>query len=38
VDGIEHDKFKDACIAMGLLVNDNEWHEALEEVGLSSLR
>jgi hypothetical protein len=24
VDGIEHDTFKDACIAMGLLVDDNE--------------
>ncbi len=26
VDGIEHDTFKDACIVMGLLTNDNEWH------------
>ncbi len=24
VDGKEHDTFKDACIAMGLLVDDNE--------------
>ncbi len=24
VDGTEHDTFKDACIAMGLLTNDNE--------------
>jgi hypothetical protein len=24
VDGREHDTFKDACIAMGLLANDNE--------------
>jgi len=31
MDGIEHDTFKDACIAMGLLVDDNEWHQALEE-------
>jgi hypothetical protein len=30
MDGIEHDTFKDACIAMGLLVNDNEWHQTLE--------
>jgi hypothetical protein len=34
VDGIEHDTFKDACIAMGLLANDNEWHQALEKAGL----
>jgi hypothetical protein len=33
VDGIEHDTFKDACIAMGLLTNDNEWHQALEDAG-----
>ncbi len=26
VDGREHDTFKDVCIAMGLLVDDNEWH------------
>ncbi len=25
VDGRKHDIFKDACIAMGLLVDDNEW-------------
>jgi len=34
VDGTEHDTFKDACIAMGLFVDDNEWHQTLEEVGL----
>jgi hypothetical protein len=34
VDGREHDTFKDACIAMGLLVNDNEWDQVLEEVGV----
>jgi hypothetical protein len=34
VDGTEHDTFKDACIAMGLLVDDNEWHQALEAAGL----
>ncbi len=37
VDGIEHDTFKYACIAMGLLVDDNEWHQALEEAGLWAL-
>jgi len=31
MDGIEHDTFKDACIAMGLLADNNEWHQALEE-------
>jgi hypothetical protein len=34
VDGIEHDTFKNACIAMGLFADDNEWHQALEEAGL----
>jgi hypothetical protein len=37
MDGTKHDTFKDACIAMGLLANDNEWHQALEEVGLWAL-
>jgi hypothetical protein len=37
MDGIEHDTFKDACIIMGLLTNDNEWHQALEEAGLWAL-
>jgi hypothetical protein len=31
VDGREHDTFKDACIAMGLLANDYEWDQTLEE-------
>jgi hypothetical protein len=34
MDGTEHNTFKDACIAMGLLADDNEWHQALEEAGL----
>ncbi len=34
VDGTKHDTFKDACIAMGLLEDDNEWHQALEETGI----
>ncbi len=38
VDGIEHDTFKDACIAMGLLVDDNEWNQALEEASLWASR
>jgi len=37
VDGREHDTFKDACIAMGLLVEDNEWHQALKEAGVWAL-
>jgi hypothetical protein len=31
VDGKVHDTFKDACIAMGLFADDNEWDQALEE-------
>jgi hypothetical protein len=38
MDGTEHDTFKDACIAMGLLIDDNEWHQALEEVSLWASR
>jgi hypothetical protein len=34
MDGKEHDTFKDACIAMGLLANDNERHQALEEASV----
>jgi hypothetical protein len=34
VDGTKHDTFKYACIVMGLFVDDNEWHQALEEAGL----
>jgi hypothetical protein len=34
MDGREHDTFKDACIAMGLLADNNEWHQAFEEAGV----
>jgi hypothetical protein len=34
VDDKKHDTFKDACIAMGLLADDNEWDQALEEAGV----
>jgi hypothetical protein len=34
VDGRNHDTFKDACIAMGLLAYDNEWDQALEEASV----
>jgi len=34
MDGKVHDTFKDACIAMGLLADDIEWDQALEEVGV----
>jgi hypothetical protein len=34
VDGKMHDTFKDACITMGLFVDDNEWDQALEEAGV----
>jgi hypothetical protein len=38
MDGTKHDTFKDACIAMGLLADDNEWHQALEEASLWASR
>jgi len=38
VDGIKHDTLKNACIAMGLLVDNNEWHPALEEASLWASR
>ncbi len=38
LDGTKHDTFKNACITMGLLEEDNEWHQALEEVGIWGLR
>jgi hypothetical protein len=34
MDGTEHHTFKDACIAMSLFADHNEWHEALEGVVL----
>ncbi len=34
MDGREHDTFKDACITMGLLADDNEWDQALEEANV----
>ncbi len=34
VDGIVHNTFKDACITLGLLVKDNDWHQALEEASV----
>jgi hypothetical protein len=37
MDGRVHDTFKDACIAMGLLADDNEWDQALEEAGVWAL-
>jgi hypothetical protein len=37
MDGREHDTFKDACITMCLLENDNEWDQALEEVSVWAL-
>jgi hypothetical protein len=37
VDGRMHNTFKDACIAMGLLADDNEWDQALEEANVWAL-
>jgi len=34
IDGITHKSFKDASVAMGLLVVDEEWHEAMKEASL----
>jgi hypothetical protein len=34
VDGRKHGTFKDACIAMGLLADDNEWDQTLEEASV----
>ena len=31
VDGVLYNTFKEACHALGLLDNDDEWHEALRE-------
>jgi len=33
VNGQLRPTFKDACIALGLLSDDNEWHQCLEEAG-----
>ncbi len=30
VDGTQHNTFKDACIVMSLLTDDNEWHQAFK--------
>uniref|UniRef100_A0A0D2ZUB6 ATP-dependent DNA helicase n=1 Tax=Brassica oleracea var. oleracea TaxID=109376 RepID=A0A0D2ZUB6_BRAOL len=34
VDGKLHSTFKDACVARGLLENDEEWHESMKEASL----
>jgi hypothetical protein len=38
MDGRKHDTLKNACIAMGLLADDNEWDQALEEAGVWASR
>lgn len=37
VDGHVYDSFKEACSALGLLQNDNQWHDAMKENTHSSL-
>jgi hypothetical protein len=32
-DGTVHPTFKAACLARGLLENDGEWHQCLQEAG-----
>ncbi|GBM32835.1 hypothetical protein AVEN_216539-1 [Araneus ventricosus] len=31
VNGIEYETYREACLALGLLENDNQWNEALKE-------
>jgi hypothetical protein len=31
IDGIVHPDFKSACVALGLLASDDEWHQCLRE-------
>ena len=33
VNNIQHDTYKEACLALGLLENDNEWIQCLTEAG-----
>ena len=36
-DGIQHDTFHATCLARGLLENDDEWRECLQEASLTHL-
>ena len=33
VDNITYDTFKDACVALGILQDDREWDDCLQEAG-----
>ncbi|XP_074323707.1 uncharacterized protein LOC141660617 [Apium graveolens] len=37
IDGTTYDTFKETCGALGLLNNDKQWHDALEENALSAM-
>ncbi|XP_074337105.1 uncharacterized protein LOC141674283 [Apium graveolens] len=37
IDGTTYDTFKEACGALGLLSNDKQWHDALEENAFSAM-
>ncbi|XP_074346774.1 uncharacterized protein LOC141685581 [Apium graveolens] len=37
IDGTTYDTFKEVCGALGLLNNDKQWHDALEENAVSAM-
>lgn len=37
VDNVEHDSFKSACLALGLLQDDSQWDAAMQDAALTKL-